>query len=44
MDARAALLEEIGLEMRETARRTGRAELSPRVAAALAKVLSLIHI
>lgn len=38
MDARAALLEEIALEMRETARWTGRAELSPRVAAALAKV------
>ena len=38
MDARVALLEEIALEMRETARWTGRAELSPRVAAALAKV------
>ena len=38
MDARAALLEEIALEMRETARWTGRAELSPRVAAALARV------
>src|SRR5271166_6203811 len=38
MDARAELLDEIALEMRETARWTGRAELSPRVAAALAKV------
>jgi len=38
MDERAALLEEIALEMRETARWTGRAELSPRVMAALAKV------
>jgi protein-L-isoaspartate(D-aspartate) O-methyltransferase len=38
MDARAALLEEIAREMRETARWTGRAELAPRVAAALAKV------
>jgi protein-L-isoaspartate(D-aspartate) O-methyltransferase len=38
MDRRTALLEEIALEMRETARWTGRAELSPRVAAALAKV------
>ena len=38
MDARAALLEEIAREMRETARWTGRPELAPRVAAALAKV------
>ncbi len=38
MDSHAALLEEITLEMRETARWTGRAELSPRVTAALAKV------
>ncbi len=38
MDAHAALLEQIALEMRETARWTGRAELSPRVVAALAKV------
>jgi protein-L-isoaspartate(D-aspartate) O-methyltransferase len=38
MDDRAALLEEIALEMRETARWTGRAELSPRVAAVLAKI------
>ena len=38
MDERAALLEEIALEMRETARWTGCAALSPRVAAALGKV------
>ena len=38
MDVRAALLEEIALEMRETAHWTGRAELSPRVATALGKV------
>jgi protein-L-isoaspartate(D-aspartate) O-methyltransferase len=38
MEPKQALLEEIALEMRETARWTGRAELSPRVAAALAKV------
>jgi protein-L-isoaspartate(D-aspartate) O-methyltransferase len=38
MDERAALLEEIAREMRETARLTGRTELSPRVAAALARV------
>ena len=38
MDAREALLSEIAREMRETARWTGRATLSPRVAAALAKV------
>jgi protein-L-isoaspartate(D-aspartate) O-methyltransferase len=38
MDAREALLSEIAREMRETARWTGRAALSPRVAAALAKV------
>ena len=38
MDERAALLAEIDVEMRETAHWTGRAQLSPRVAAALAKV------
>jgi protein-L-isoaspartate(D-aspartate) O-methyltransferase len=38
MDERAALLAEIDAEMRETARWTGRTRLSPRVAAALAKV------
>jgi protein-L-isoaspartate(D-aspartate) O-methyltransferase len=38
MDQRTALLDEITREMRETARWTGRSELSPRVAAALAKV------
>jgi protein-L-isoaspartate(D-aspartate) O-methyltransferase len=38
MDDRAALLTEIAAELRETARWTGRATLSPRVAAALAKV------
>jgi protein-L-isoaspartate(D-aspartate) O-methyltransferase len=38
MDEHAALLDEIAAEMRETARWTGRAQLSPRVAAALAKV------
>jgi protein-L-isoaspartate(D-aspartate) O-methyltransferase len=38
MDRGAALLAEIEAEMRETARWTGRAELSSRVAAALAKV------
>ncbi len=38
MDAHTALIEEIAREMRETARWTGRAELSPRVAAALFKV------
>jgi protein-L-isoaspartate(D-aspartate) O-methyltransferase len=38
MDARADLLAEIEQEMRETAQWTGRAALSPRVAAALAKV------
>ena len=38
MDARAALLEEIDAEMRETARWTGRGRLSPRVRTALAKV------
>jgi len=38
MDERAALLEEIVREMRETAYWTGRTALSPRVAAALAKV------
>jgi len=38
MDDRAELLAEIAAEMRETARRTGRAALSPRVAAALGKV------
>ena len=38
MDERTALLDEIAREMRETARWTGRSELSPRVAAALAKV------
>jgi protein-L-isoaspartate(D-aspartate) O-methyltransferase len=38
MDERAALLAEIEAEMRETARWTGRAKFSPRVAAALAKV------
>jgi protein-L-isoaspartate(D-aspartate) O-methyltransferase len=38
MDAHAALLEEIAREMRETARWTGRTELAPRVAAALARV------
>ena len=36
--ARTALIEQIALGMRETARWTGRAALSPRVAAALAKV------
>lgn len=38
MPDRAALLAEIETEMRVTARWTGRAQLSPRVAAALAKV------
>jgi protein-L-isoaspartate(D-aspartate) O-methyltransferase len=38
MDDRSALMEEIAREMRETARWTGRAALSPRVAAAMAKV------
>ncbi len=38
MDERSALLTEIAAEMRETAHWTGRATLSPRVAAALAKV------
>jgi protein-L-isoaspartate(D-aspartate) O-methyltransferase len=38
MDARAALLVEIEAEARATARWTGRDRLSPRVAAALAKV------
>ena len=38
MDERAALLDEIAQEMQETARWTGRAALSPRVAAAVAKV------
>jgi protein-L-isoaspartate(D-aspartate) O-methyltransferase len=38
MDARTALLEQLDREMCETARWTGRATLSPRVAAALAKV------
>jgi protein-L-isoaspartate(D-aspartate) O-methyltransferase len=38
MDARADLLAEIEREMRETAQWTGRAALSPRVAAAVAKV------
>jgi protein-L-isoaspartate(D-aspartate) O-methyltransferase len=38
MDARADLLAEIEQEMRETAQWTGRAALSPRVAAAVAKV------
>lgn len=38
MDARADLLAEIEQEMRETAQWTGRATLSPRVAAAVAKV------
>jgi protein-L-isoaspartate(D-aspartate) O-methyltransferase len=38
MDERAALLEEIAREMHETAHWTGRTALSPRVAAALAKV------
>src|ERR1700751_2066530 len=38
MDEHAALLDEIAAEMRETARWTGRAQLAPRVAAALAKV------
>ena len=38
MDERAALLAEIEAEMRATAHWTGRARLSPRVAAALAKV------
>ena len=38
MDEHAALMAEIEAEMRETARWTGRARLSPRVAAALAKV------
>ena len=38
MDGRADLLAEIGQEMRETAQWTGRGELSPRVAAAMAKV------
>ena len=37
-EARTALMEQIALGMRETARWTGRAALSPRVAAALAKV------
>jgi protein-L-isoaspartate(D-aspartate) O-methyltransferase len=38
MDERAALLDEIAQEMRETANLTGRTALSPRVAEALAKV------
>jgi protein-L-isoaspartate(D-aspartate) O-methyltransferase len=38
MDERAALLDEIAQEMRETANLTGRNALSPRVADALAKV------
>src|SRR4051794_18426165 len=38
MDEHAALMDEIAMEMRETARWTGRSALSPRVAAALAKV------
>jgi protein-L-isoaspartate(D-aspartate) O-methyltransferase len=38
MDERAALLAEIEAEVRDTARWTGRAQLSPNVAAALAKV------
>jgi protein-L-isoaspartate(D-aspartate) O-methyltransferase len=38
MDEHAAMMAEIEAEMRETARLTGRARLSPRVAAALAKV------
>jgi protein-L-isoaspartate(D-aspartate) O-methyltransferase len=38
MDEHAALTAEIEAEMRETARWTGRAQLSPRVATALAKV------
>src|SRR5262245_56467333 len=38
MDDRAALMQQIVLEMRETARWTGRAILSPRVEAALRKV------
>jgi protein-L-isoaspartate(D-aspartate) O-methyltransferase len=38
MDERAALLAEIEAEVRDTARWTGRAQLSPKVAAALAKV------
>jgi protein-L-isoaspartate(D-aspartate) O-methyltransferase len=38
MDDRSALMEEIAREMRETARWTGRAALSPRVAAAMSKV------
>jgi protein-L-isoaspartate(D-aspartate) O-methyltransferase len=38
MDEHAALLEQIAEEMRATERWTGRAQLSPRVAAALAKV------
>lgn len=38
MDERAALLDEIATEMRETARWTGRRALSPRVAAALGRV------
>lgn len=38
MDDRAALLDEIAHEMRETAQWTGRTALSPRVAGALAKV------
>jgi protein-L-isoaspartate(D-aspartate) O-methyltransferase len=38
MNEPAALMAEIDAEMRETVRWTGRAQLSPRVAAALAKV------
>jgi len=38
MDARTALLEQLDRDMLETARWTGRTALSPRVAAALAKV------
>jgi protein-L-isoaspartate(D-aspartate) O-methyltransferase len=38
MDEHAALLAEIAVDMRETAHWTGRTTLSPRVAAALAKV------
>ena len=38
MDARTALLEDLAHETHEMARWTGRADLSPRIAAALATV------
>jgi protein-L-isoaspartate(D-aspartate) O-methyltransferase len=44
MDEHAALLEQIAEEMRATERWTGRAQLSPRVAAALAKVRRVVFV